>query len=191
MMTLTIWKLFKISHWPSFLNEVITDVKKVIGVNAKSVSANDFVLKPNRTLWPMQVIFFAFILLLSSLFRSCCLTRAFHTTSASAYGAQQYLTKQLGRNMWSSKCAMQLNYVIIVLKNKLWKKQGCGKRSKGARLDQIGKAFPQKRRFLSRGPFPICLAQAPHLWVLEGGAIMQLRANRNHVSQNDIIPYVF
>ncbi len=89
--------------------------------------------------------------------------QSFHTTSASAYGAELYLTKQLGRNMWSSKCAMQLNYVIIVLKNKLWKKQGCGKRSKGARLDQIGKAFPQKRAFLSRGPFPIFQVQAPHL----------------------------
>jgi hypothetical protein len=89
--------------------------------------------------------------------------QSFHTTSASAYGAQQYLTKQLGRNMRNSKCAMQQNYVIIVFKNKLWKKQGCGKRSKGARLDQIGKASPQKRGFLSRGPFPFCQAQAPHL----------------------------
>ena len=42
--------------------------------------------------------------------------QSFDTTSASAYGAQLYLTKQLGWTMWNSKCAMQQNYVIIVFK---------------------------------------------------------------------------
>ena len=93
--------------------------------------------------------YFAFLLIVPKLWHH----QSFHITGASASVAQLFSTKLFGRNMRNSLCTMQRNYVTVASKSKFWKKQDCGKRSKGARLDQIGKASPEKRGCLSRGPF--------------------------------------